>query len=32
MQGILGEMGEEAPTEDPSHGMDSMPGMEHGGH
>jgi uncharacterized protein (DUF305 family) len=32
MQGMLEEMGEEAPTEDPPHGIESMPGMEHGDH
>ena len=31
MQDMLEDMGEEAPAEEPPDGMESMPGMEHGG-
>jgi uncharacterized protein (DUF305 family) len=31
MRDMLKDMGEEAPAEEPPDGMDSMPGMEHGG-
>jgi len=31
IQDMLRGMGEEAPVEEPPDGMDSMPGMEHGG-
>jgi len=31
MEDMLGDMGKEAPAEEPPDGMESMPGMEHGG-